>query len=78
MKKLVQQDEVIAGKEKKANGLYVASINRQMIIEDMGEQYACRNVDTPDYSQSEDSFDDTWMPTVLTPEEEKLLYSEYY
>jgi hypothetical protein len=78
MEKLVQQEEISTSTETKKTGLYVASINRAMIIQDMGEQYACRNVDTPDYTETEDSFDESWMPAVLTPEQEKLLYSEYY
>lgn len=82
MKESVQPTET-TGAQKKTNGLYVASVNRRMIFEDainsMGEQYSCRNVDTPDYySQAETSYDDNWMPAVLTPEEEKALYNEYY
>lgn len=81
MKESVQPVETTAT-QKKANGLYVASVNRRMILEDainsLGVQYSCRNVDTPDYSQSEDSFDENWMPAVLTQEEEQALYSEYY
>lgn len=77
MKKSVQQNEVIASTAKKNSGLYVASVNRKLIIEDMGEQYACRNVDTPDYSQTDDSFDENWMPAILTSGEEAL-YDKYY
>ncbi|NOT52435.1 MAG: hypothetical protein HOP10_14285 [Chitinophagaceae bacterium] len=77
MKKSVQQSKTTASAAKKSNGLYVAAVNRRMIIEDMGEQYACRNVDTPDYSQTDESFDENWMPAILTPEEETL-YDKYY
>jgi hypothetical protein len=76
MKKSVPQSETTVSAAKKTNGLYVASVNRRLIIEDMGEQYACRNVDTPDYSQLEESFDENWMPAVLTGEE--TLYDKYY
>lgn len=65
--------------------LYVASLNKELIA-----AYLMYDSLSGLYNESKSGYkasvvvdsanpsDDNWMPAILTPEEEKMLYNEYY
>ncbi len=90
MNKFIDQNEIaeeVPGTEKKVTShgkLYVASLNLEMIMAAEEEYFSNEFEENPSGYKAytlpgtEDSFDNNQVPAILTAEDERRLYDEYY
>ena len=71
MRKFIQQSGKTKSKSLKGQ-LYIAFLNEKMIGDAAASLYSL------DKNAKEKEFDENWMPAILTPEEEEMLYDKYY
>jgi hypothetical protein len=91
MNKFIDHNEIaeeVAGAAKKITShgkLYVASLNLEMIMSSAEEEYFSSEFEENPSGYmaytlpgAEDSFDNNRVPAILTAEDERRLYDEYY
>ncbi|MEK7227004.1 MAG: hypothetical protein AAB221_15145 [Bacteroidota bacterium] len=85
MEKKIDKMKGTMGDQNNRGKLYVASLNKELIA-----AYLTYDALSEVYEESRAGYKasvivetgstsgDNWMPAILTPEEEKMLYNEYY